>query len=87
LLSQLQISLLKSRPDWHVDEPVIELRWKRFCASYLISEAWKTGKHPYVKEINMRTFVIANIDYFLIRIKILIRRIFRKMTQSRALKN
>jgi hypothetical protein len=87
LLSQLQISLLESRPDWYVNEPVIELRWKRFCASYLISEAWKTGKHPSVEEINIRTFVIANINYFSIKMKILIRRVSRKLTQVLTPKN
>jgi beta-1,4-mannosyl-glycoprotein beta-1,4-N-acetylglucosaminyltransferase len=86
-LSPLQISLLARRPDWHQANQVEVARWKRFCASYLISRAWKTGEFPSDQNVNLSTFLRAVSSYWLSKTKMTKRRIMRifRLTKLKSL--
>ena len=79
LLSQLQIALLENRPDWHLANEIDVVKWKRFCASYLISEAWKTGQFSSFEKLNFVTFLSAVFSYWSSKINTTQRRILGKL--------
>lgn len=86
LLSEIQISLLESRPDWYATTPVRELRWKRFCASYLVTCAWATNSSPTENRITIHTFVLSCIDFLVVQISKYRNIIFRKVKKIHKLR-
>jgi Glycosyltransferase family 17 len=58
-LSPILRALAQKRPDWLSKSPSSEKKWKRFCASYLITESWETGSIPNRTQINLRLLLVA----------------------------
>jgi len=63
--SPVQESLAKRRPEWIRNNSCQECKWKRICASFVLTQAWNSGDAPSENMVNFRKFIFA-LAYFLI---------------------